>query len=307
MTPINPDFVNLSEMPRLAALKLLEECEALEAPVDLKALCEINDWPLYFMQLDNEKRAATTLMDGESIQIVVNTKYSDREDGFSSDSSLRRRQRFSVAHEIGHAWLNSHKDFGLQKQLLIENPHGKRYHLMRESQANEFASELLMPQILLEPRMKQFRWDDVLEEASVLSDEFDVSMAVATRRVIGLADFPAFMLFFKEDGKAPQGAIRSRYFSDTELPIPNGGSMPAGSLVHRLAMDPESRVRTIRNMDSSVWFPNCRKSKGFKLQEWAKRLGDKGFLSFIGITEDEDWSGSGQDRYSRDDDDDWGY
>lgn len=306
MKPINPDFVNLAEMPRMAALKLLEECEALETPVDLIGLCEFNDWPLYFMCLENENRAATTLMDGESIQIVVNTNHSDNETGFSSNSSLLRRQRFSLAHEIAHAWLNSHKDFGLQKRLLIENPHSTRYHLMRESQANEFAAELLMPQLLMEVSMKQFRWDDVIEAASELSDDYEVSLTAAVRRVMGFADFPAVMFFFNSGGHAPQGAIRSRFFSDTDLPFPSGASMPQGSLVFRLASDPDSKVRTIRNMDAGIWFPNTTKAKQFKLQEWARRLGDKGFLSFIAISEDEDWSGSRHDRYSRDDDDDWG-
>ncbi|MBX9725559.1 MAG: ImmA/IrrE family metallo-endopeptidase [Candidatus Obscuribacterales bacterium] len=307
MTPLNPDFLNLAEMPRQAALRLLQECNALSAPIDLVALCQMNDWPLYFMCLNEENRAATTLMDGESIQIVVNTKHSDNEDGFSSESSLRRRQRFSLAHEVAHAWLNSHNDFGLQKQLLIGNPHGSRYHLMRESQANEFASELLLPQTLVEQRLKTFRWDNVIEESGFLGDEFDVSLTVALRRITGLAPFPALMFYFSTDGKAPQGAIPSKYFSDTELPKPSGASMPRGSLVARLAADPQSRVSTMRNLSASVWFPQNRKSQAFKLQEWAKRIGEKGFLTFIAINEDEDWSGSHRDsRYDRDDDDDWG-
>jgi len=306
MKPLNPDFVNLAEMPRQAALRLLQECDAMRIPIDPVALCTMNDWPLYFMRLDNEKRAATTLMDGDSIQIVVNTKHSDNEEGFSSDSSLRRRQRFSLGHEIAHAWLNSHNDFGLQKQLMTENPHGVRYQLMRESQANEFASELLMPQPLMEERMKTFRWDNVIEEAALLAEEFDVSLTVALRRVTGMASFPALMFYFGTHREAPQGAIPSKYFSDTELPKPSGVSMPNGSLVARLAADPQSRVSTIRNVSASVWFPQNKKAQGFKVQEWAKRIGEKGFLVFISISEDEDWSGSQTRKYA-DDDDDWGY
>lgn len=306
MTTLNPDFVNLAEMPRKAALRLLEECNALSAPIDLVALCRMNDWPLYFMRLDNEKRAATTLMDGESIQIVVNTKYSDNQAGFSADTSLKRRQRFSLAHEIAHAWLNSHNDFGLQKKLLIENPHATRYHLMREAQANEFASELLMPQPLLTERMKAFRWDDPIEAAGLLADHFDVSLTVALRRITGLAQFPALMFYFGADGQAAQGAIPSKYFSDTELPKPSGASMPDGSLVAKLAVDLQSRVSTMRNMSGSVWFPQNKKAQGFKLQEWAKRLGDKGFLVFLAFSEDEESSGSRVKGYSDDDDDDWG-
>lgn len=308
MAPLNPDFVNLSEMPRKAAKRLLEDLEDPSLPINLEAICQINDWPLLFMPLDNEKQAATTIMDGDSIQIVVNTKHSDNENSYSSNASLRRRQRFSLAHEIAHACLNSHKDFRLQKQLLAENPHGTRYHLMREAQANEFASELLLPQGLLESRMKTFGWDDVIEQAGFIGEEYDVSLTVALRRITGLANFPALMFYFMPDGRAPQGAITSRFFSDTGLKKPLGTSMPNGSLVARLANDQQSRVGTIRNMRGTVWFQD-RDAQRFKLQEWAKRLGSMGFLTFIAINEDEDWNDS-RDRRGRgyrDSDDDWGY
>ena len=308
MTPLNPDFRNLAEMPRRAVKALLEDLDAIVLPVDLEGLCQLNDWPLFFLPLDNEKQAATTIIDGESIQIVVNTKYCDNQNGFSEEPSLRRRQRFSLAHEIAHACLNSHKDFALQKQLVTENPHGTRYHLMREAQANEFASELLMPQSILEPRMRSFNWDDVIEQAGLIAEEFDVSLTAALRRVTGFANFPALMFYFMSDRRAPQGAIASRYFSDTGLQRPTGNSMPHNSLVARLANDGQCRVRTIRKMNASVWFQG-RDIQRFTLQEWAKRLGDMGFLTFISIVEDENWSDSRERSGGRyqDDDDDWGY
>ncbi len=317
MKPLNPDFANVSEVPRLAALKLLQEANGATIPIDLIELCRFNDWPLFFMTIEGEKRAATTLMDGDSVQIVVNVKYADNQSGFSNDSTLRRRQRFSLGHEIGHACLNSHKDYGLQKLLefsespgmveKVQNPHATRYKRMRESQANEFAAELLMPQPLLEQSLKTFQWDNVIEEAGYLADEYDVSLTVALRRVTVEANFPALMFYFGTGGEAPQGAIRSRYFSDTELPIPGGASMPNGSLVARLAKDPSSQVSTMRNMNASIWFPNSRKANAFKVQEWAKRIGENGYLSFLSIIEDEDWSGARDDRRGyNDDDDDWG-
>lgn len=304
--PLNPDFINVAELTRQAALKLLEECDALSAPVDLVDLCQKNDWPLSFEALENDKSAATTLMDGDYIRIVVNTKYSDNADGFSSDSSLRRRQRFSLAHEIGHACLNTHNKYELQKLLTeADNPHRGRYKLLRESQANDFASELLLPEPLLKDQMKQFRWDDVINAASGIADAFDVSLTVALRRITTMADFAAVMFYFDSNGTAPQRAITSKYFSDTGLPLPTGASMPGGSLVGRLAGDPSSRVSTMRNMNASIWFGQGPKAQGFKIQEWAHRLGSYGYLSFLAVTEDEDWSGSRNRRGGYDDDDDW--
>lgn len=82
--------------------------------------------------------------------------------------------------------------------------------------------------------------------------------------------------------------------------------MPSESLVARLAADSQCRVSTIRNVSGTVWFSQNRKAQGFKIQEWAKRLGDKGFVTFLAITEDEDWSGSQSRGRNDDDDDDWG-
>lgn len=304
--PLNPDFINVAELPRQAALRLLEECDALSAPVDLVGLCQKNDWPLFFEALEKENSAATTLMDGDYIRIVVNTKYSDNAEGFSTDSSLRRRQRFSLAHEIGHACLNSHRDYGLQKLLTdADNPHRGRYKLLREAQANEFASELLFPQPLLDAKMKQFRWDDVINGASEIGEAFDVSLTVALKRITKMAQFAALMFSFDSNGTAQQRAVTSKYFSDTGLSLPSGASMPNGSLVGKLAADPSSRVSTMRNMNASIWFGSAPKAQGFKLQEWACRIGSYGYLSFLAVNEDEDWSGTRSTRGGYDDDDDW--
>lgn len=307
MSPLNPDFAKLSEMPRQAALRLLAECNMSTVPIDLVQLCKMNDWPLFFMPLDNEQRAASTLMDGDTISIVVNTKHSDNEEGFSENASLRRRQRFSLGHEIAHAWLNSHNDFGLQKQLLFDNPHATRYHLMREAQANEFSSELLMPQTLLGERLKSFQWDNVIDEAGNLADEFDVSLTVALRRLTVMAPVPAVMFYFGQNGRAAQGAIVSKYFSDTGLTKPDGSSFPNNSLVARLAADPASKVGTIRNLKGSIWFTKSRNADQFKVQEWSKRIGENGYLTFLALSEDEDVSHSSRKSGYNDDDDDWGY
>ncbi len=301
---VNPDFLNLTELPG-EALRLLEESDALAAPVDLEKICSMNDWPLTFEELENSRAAATTLLDGESVRIVVNTAGSDNAIGFASNDTLKRRQRFSLAHEIAHAWLNSHRDYELQKKLTTaDNPHAGRYKLMRENQANEFASNLLLPYPLLEPHFKQFAWDNVINECSAICDAFEVSLTVALRRMTVLAPFPAVMLFFDESGRSHQRAAVSKYFSDTGLRIPDGAQLPPGSLVARLAGDPLSRVSTMRNLNAQIWFPDSRNLNKFKLQEWSSRIGAHGFLSFIAIGEDEDYSDNGKHGG---DDDDWGY
>lgn len=58
------------------------------------------------------------------------------------------RQRFSVAHELGH-YLHGHESYDESKVHVEENRGFLNNHNRQEQEANEFAAELLMPLFLL--------------------------------------------------------------------------------------------------------------------------------------------------------------
>lgn len=91
-----------------------------------------------------------------------------------------RRQRFTVAHEIGHYLL--HRDEigdGITDDVLYRSSLSDR----REAQANRFAADLLMPQKLVDEWMDRARALKVDNVITFLADKFNVSEAAMKIRL----------------------------------------------------------------------------------------------------------------------------
>lgn len=105
-----------------------------------------------------------------------------------------RRRRFTIAHEIGHWQLHVAASSGAvfdRPQDISDHetePHRPHELEQREAQANAFARELLMPQLLIR--------EQALATAcnlSVLAERFDVSVPAIRLRLRLLALLPAGM------------------------------------------------------------------------------------------------------------------
>jgi Zn-dependent peptidase ImmA (M78 family) len=102
----------------------------------------------------------------------------------------RVRQRFSIAHEIGHFELhaNAPDDLFIDKEyVLFRDDRASRGEIRHEIQANMFAASLLMPAPLLKFRIEEGRvdlGDD--EQVNELANAFQVSLAAMAYRVMRL-------------------------------------------------------------------------------------------------------------------------
>lgn len=93
------------------------------------------------------------------------------------------RQRFTVAHELGHYFLHPRKDafvdYRDNKKEIMRTP--------TERHANMFAAALLMPQSLLAKDFKNFSKDGFTEvELEKLADKYQVSEHAMRFRLINL-------------------------------------------------------------------------------------------------------------------------
>ncbi|MFZ4616664.1 MAG: ImmA/IrrE family metallo-endopeptidase [Rectinemataceae bacterium] len=94
-------------------------------------------------------------------------------------------RRFTVAHELGHYFLEGHL-----KKLLATGSHSSHDDFGAgdpfERQANRFASSLLMP----EPEFSQALWDTELDISGVrsLAERFNVSLTAAAIRMAELSE-----------------------------------------------------------------------------------------------------------------------
>lgn len=102
-----------------------------------------------------------------------------------------RRARFSVAHELGHFLMERHQlsdaaGFKCAAQDMRETRAG-RQHLRQETQANQFAIELLAPNHLMTP---YFSNDPDLSDAQQLRDHLNISLEACVRQIIAQRDEP---------------------------------------------------------------------------------------------------------------------
>ena len=152
--------------------EILLKNDMLKVPVDIVKIANNYDINVYKGDLDKKISGAIRFFDNK-FQILVN------------ENDAKIRQRFTIAHELGHYFL--HKETLEKNQLLIDAIMYKTYDTElnankdEEKDADYFAGALLMNEILL----RKIRNGNTITE---LAEIFDVSVSAMTVRldVLGL-------------------------------------------------------------------------------------------------------------------------
>lgn len=145
---------------------------------------------------------------------------------FYNDKARPERQRFTLAHELGHFVLhrNSHASFNCDKESIYT---GADTLKLIEREADEFASNLLMPGDLLRQRITGKRIDFHL--LGELAKEFGVSLEAMCIRLIKFTEQRAVLVhwdygYLKYQWRS-QSAIRTRVrlrsTDDPQEPLPD--------------------------------------------------------------------------------------
>lgn len=147
------------------------------APVDVEVVAKHLRLRLVRMDLGDDV-SGLLVSRGNSTTIAV------------QETDHSNRQRFTIAHEIGHYCLRHQFEPG-------EHVHVDRGHLItprnsrsstgvdpKEIEANQFAACLLMPSTLLSRAIKRFKTDSLRDyHVAQLSDDFKVSEQAMTIRL----------------------------------------------------------------------------------------------------------------------------
>ena len=143
------------------ACDVLRKCGAYSLPVDLNAVAKYLKIRILYEDLEDNISGLLVVKNGKHA-IGVNQNHHPN------------RQRFTIAHEIGHFVLH-HKDGKQRKNDIYVDKkwayfratdHGQKIDV-EERQANQFAAELLMPEELVR---------QILEKSTFnLTDDFDIS------------------------------------------------------------------------------------------------------------------------------------
>jgi len=161
---------------------VLNQYDMQHVPVKVESLAELIGAEIKKGSLKNSLSGFSVQKDG--VKFI----------GINSDES-HERQRFTIAHEIGHLFLHK-KDkvnFELDGVVLFRDGHSSVGTDVREIEANRFAAELLMPEAGLRKRLAKEGNVDLVGEKiktnkliATLAKEYDVSPQAMSIRLATL-------------------------------------------------------------------------------------------------------------------------
>lgn len=120
----------------------------------------------------------------------VNSKYDS-----STLEGRHSKTRFSLGHELGHYYIESHRAYLMQKGPSHPSESEYRSNAIVEREADAFSSGLLMPRPLVQPiiRKDELNFPLIAEWAS----DFQTSIISTTIRAVQLTDFPCAVAAIK--------------------------------------------------------------------------------------------------------------
>jgi hypothetical protein len=287
----NPYFEQVNEDPEYEVRKVLSQIGwDGSIPIDLLKICDMYGFEVEFSSVPEMKESGTTKFFGDGdFRIVINTYNTDCVDSFSSNQTQLRRQRFTLAHEIGHCVYKSHTNINLQRNLQNpNNPHSRSYIKQREEQANLFAAHLLIPCEAFKKVLRITGWRDVAILVQHISKNFDVSIQVAVQQIARLADFPCIAILFQIDGTPLRTPTFSPDFTETPLFYGKNQALPSGTLAYQMLNGNNANQHDKRKYrDASTWFPDIAewKAEKFSVTETSISVGQYGIAAFLEIEE----------------------
>lgn len=175
---------------RALAHNVLQRHRLSSAPVDLHALTQQEGILLTKADLGQDVAGLLTWTRSGQPMVCLNSQHDDPRD----PQRLSKRQRFTLAHELGHYFLGHRGAVFYDEQTTVifrregvSNP--------QEAAANAFAAELLMPEPLLRAEV-----EDLLDSRGWLDDDavgdlardYDVSVQAMTIRLSRLGYISEF-------------------------------------------------------------------------------------------------------------------
>ena len=213
-------------------IKNLAESISLEFPQIIFPLEEIiieEDIKLFYDSY-GDTFDGMTIYDDSEFYMHINT--------FRGNHQDTPRARFTIAHELGHYFIDNHR-IGLMRGLLKPHPsrNNENSHAKIEREADYFASCLLMPEEKFKKFFHRKKFD--FEIIKNLAEQFQTSITATAIRFASTGNH-AIMIVFGENGqikwrwnsedfiykyllysnKIPENSVMGDYFNN--MRIPNG-------------------------------------------------------------------------------------
>lgn len=169
-----------------------------------------------------------TIYDDSQFFIHINT--------FRGNRPNTPRSRFTIAHELGHYFIDNHR-IGLKKGLLSPHPskNNENTHFKIEREADYFASCLLMPEERFKKHIQRKKFEFSIIKS--LSEHFQTSITATAIRFADIGNHPIMIVFGEKgkikwrwnsedfpfkyllyDDKIPENSVMGEYFTNGRLP-----------------------------------------------------------------------------------------
>lgn len=162
-----------------------------------------------------------------------------------------KKGRFTLAHELGHYFIDAHRE-GMRRGLLQPHPsNGALVHSEKmEAEADYFASSLLMPRERLRNFTARRKFSlDIIRE---ISEEFQVSLTSAALRFTEVGTHGIMVVFC--EGNRAKWYSKSADFPDLAHKFRVGGELPPTSVVGESFLKSNAQYTSVEEVDLEDWF-----------------------------------------------------
>lgn len=227
-----------------------ERAEALIADLGISSPAELDVEAIAF---DSNVEVVYEAMSGCEASLVG---YRDRAIATINPSGVRGRERFSVAHELGH-W---HMHRGRSFKCRVDDTSGNlALNRILEKEADSFAAHLLMPRPLFNPTIAAFG-KPTFQQLTRLSDDFETSVMATALRLANINTLPVIVASYDRDGRRwamPAGDIPRGWRLKEKL--------DEDSFTYDL-LHQGKECRGLAKQPADVWFENDEADK-YEVQE----------------------------------------
>jgi Zn-dependent peptidase ImmA (M78 family) len=158
------------------------------------------------------------------------------------------RQRFAIAHELGH-WL-LHRE--VSQAFLCTATDMRDYRASGpELEANTFASELLIPKFMVDPNL--LTAEPEFATIRKIRDEFNVTLTAAAVRYVGITRQPVIVIF--SDGEQVKWMRRNESGSMGDLWMDSKQPLSEDSCAYHEARQGGTHETWVQ-VPWDAWFPN---------------------------------------------------
>ena len=254
-------------------------------PVDLFSIIE--SWGIDVVTESSTESYLAKILLTQCPKIIINTQISINE--IKAEILINPTLRFSIAHELGHYFLNKMNNEEIKNRFNNTNSNKQVnvFTAITEFQANEFAAALLVPEHSF--KKYQNHGDKPIEMAQSISSDYVVSLTTAFLRMAKLSENITLCLHIDTQTGRIKHLAYSKLWNDIRyehkpywaLKISKKSDIPKHSATNKVLFNPVSNIAgTKNNMPIERWFEEYTGDNS--LNEWVYSFADR-LITYIEV------------------------